>query len=419
MNSLTISLEKIDTSIAEYTEKEKKRLMLSIGLIASENIVSQEVLEAQGSVFINKYAEGYPDRRYYGGCQYADAIENIAMLRLKNIFNAKYVNVQAHSGSQANQAVFFSLLEYGDKIMSLSLNSGGHLSHGTKINVSGKLFNVQHYNVDQDNNLINYDDIRKLVIEEEPKMLIAGTSSYSRKINFQKFKEIANTINCLLLADIAHISGLVTTRFHQNPLPHAHIITSTTHKTLRGPRGGIIMSNHKTIIDKINTAIFPGIQGGPSIHTIAAKAVSFYEAMQPKFQQYIKQVILNSQCLTKVIKNRGYTILTDGTDNHLLVVDLRQQNINGKDAEISLEKSGIICNKNCVPFDHKTPFLTSGIRLGTASCTSRGFREKEFFLIGHLIATILDNLNTQDTLDVETLVSKKVAHICKSFPTHA
>ena len=418
MNLFGRSLSTRDTEIDEIIKNERTRAQKSIELIASENIVSQGILEAQGSILTNKYAEGYPGRRYYGGCKFADDIENLAIARLKKIFSANFANVQPHSGSQANQAVFFSLLKPGDKIVSLSLDSGGHLSHGSEVNISGKWFNVVHYHVDSKTYLIDYDQVEKIVRKERPKLLIAGGSAYPRNINFQRFREIADTVGCLLLADIAHISGLIAAKLHNNPLPHAHIVTSTTHKTLRGPRGGVIMTNHECISKKINTAIFPGLQGGPLMHVIAAKAVAFREALQPEFVEYIHQVLVNARCLAAALKRRGYEVLTGGTDTHLLLLDLRNKNITGKTAEESLERSGITCNKNCIPFDVEKPSITSGIRLGSPAATSRGFKENEFYITGNLIADVLDDLNTINSRETEMLVLEKVITLCNKFPLH-
>jgi glycine hydroxymethyltransferase len=411
-------INEVDTDVAALIHHEKERLQSSVELIASENIVSKAVLQAQGSILTNKYAEGYPHKRYYGGCEYVDGVEDLAISRLKQLFSAEYVNVQPHSGSQANQAVYLSLLKPGDKIVSLSLDSGGHLSHGSQVNLSGKWFEIVHYNVNKDTYQIDYDEVADLVRKEKPRILIAGGSAYPRNIDFKKFREIADSINCFFLADIAHISGLVATKFHENPLPYAHVVTSTTHKTLRGPRGGIIMSNDADLGKKMNSAIFPGLQGGPLMHVIAAKAVAFHEALQPSFSEYIKQVISNAQSLAHTLQSRGYNVLTGGTDNHLLLVDLRNKGITGKEAEKVLERSGITCNKNCIPFDSEKPFITSGIRLGTPAASSRGFKESEFALVGNLIADTLDRADGNNTEEVQAVVLSKITELCRQHPIY-
>ena len=411
-------INEVDSNVATLIDREKKRLQSSVELIASENIVSKAVLQAQGSILTNKYAEGYPRKRYYGGCEHVDEIEELAISRLKKLYAAEYANVQPHSGSQANQAVFLSLLKPGDKIVSLSLDSGGHLSHGAHVNLSGKWFESVHYNVNKDNYLIDYNEVADLVKKEKPKLLIAGGSAYPRNIDFKKFREIADSVNCFFLADIAHISGLVATRHHDNPLPHAHVVTSTTHKTLRGPRGGIIMSKDPDLGKKINSAIFPGLQGGPLMHVVAAKAIAFHEALQPSFSGYIKQVVANAQCLANILQLRGYNVLTGGTDNHLLLIDLRNKGITGKEAEKRLELSGITCNKNCIPFDSEKPFITSGIRLGTPAATSRGFKEHDFTLVGNLIADILDGVAAKKTDEVQTAVLNKIMELCRQYPIY-
>ncbi len=378
------------------------------------------MLEAQGSILTNKYAEGYPGRRYYGGCEFVDEIENLAIERLKKLYLAKFVNVQPHSGSQANQAVFLALLNAGDKIVSLSLDCGGHLTHGSKVNLSGKWFDIDHYLVDKTTHEINYDDVEKLVKSKKPKLVIAGGSAYPRKIDFAKFRQIADLVGAYLLVDMAHISGLVAAGVHQNPIDYADIITSTTHKTLRGPRGGIILSNHEDIYKKVNASVFPGIQGGPFMHIIAAKAVAFGEALQPAFKNYINQVIINAKVLANELIGRGYNVLTGGTDTHLILVDLREQGVTGKLAEESLGKVGLTCNKNGIPFDDSSPFITSGIRLGTPAVTSRGFKEQEFKIVANLIADILDDLSEYGNNDYQIMQSvfDQVISLCKKFPIY-
>jgi len=414
------NLSQSDRTVKEYIDYELHRQQSSIELIASENIVSKAVLEAQGSILTNKYAEGYPGKRYYGGCEFVDKIENLAMERVKKLYSANFANVQPHSGSQANQAAFFALLKGGDKIVSLSLDCGGHLTHGSKVNLSGKWFDIEHYFVDKETFELDYNEIEKLVKQAKPKLIIAGGSAYPRKIDFAKFRQIADLVGAYLLVDMAHISGIIAAGYHQNPIEYAHVVTSTTHKTLRGPRGGIILTNYEDIFKKINSGIFPGIQGGPLMHVIAAKAVAFGEALQPSFKNYINQVLLNANALASELLNRGYNVITGGTDTHLLLVDLRKQGITGKLAEESLEKVGLTCNKNGIPFDNVKPFITSGIRLGTAAATTRGFKEDEFTLIASLIADILDDLakNTEVNILTKNATLEKVLSLCKKFPIY-
>jgi glycine hydroxymethyltransferase len=414
------NLSHSDSIIKDCIDSELNRQQNSIELIASENIVSNAVLEAQGSILTNKYAEGYPGRRYYGGCEFVDKIENLAIERLKELYSVNFANVQAHSGSQANQAVFLALLKAGDKIVSLSLDCGGHLTHGSKVNLSGKWFDIEHYFVDKETYELDYNQIEKIVKQAKPKLIIAGGSAYPRKIDFAKFRKIADLVGAYLLVDMAHISGIVATGYHQSPIEHAHVVTSTTHKTLRGPRGGIILTNHEDIFKKINSGIFPGIQGGPLMHVIAAKAVAFGEALQPSFKSYINQVLLNAKALADGLLNRGYNIVTGGTDTHLLLVDLKKHKITGKLAEESLEKVGLTCNKNGIPFDDAKPFITSGIRLGSAATTTRGFKEEDFRLIASLIADILDDLakNGETTSLIKEATLEKVLSLCKKFPIY-
>ncbi|WP_326844993.1 serine hydroxymethyltransferase [Rickettsiales endosymbiont of Trichoplax sp. H2] len=414
------NLSQTDDIIKKFIGAELNRQQNSIELIASENIVSKAVLEAQGSILTNKYAEGYPGKRYYGGCEYVDEIEKLAIERVKKLYSANFANVQPHSGSQANQAVFSALLKPYDKIVSLSLDCGGHLTHGSKVNLSGKWFEIEHYFVDKVSYELDYDEITAIVDEAKPKLIIAGGSAYPRKIDFAKFRQIADKVGAYLLADMAHISGIVAAECHQNPVKYAHIVTSTTHKTLRGPRGGIILTDYEDIAKKINSGIFPGIQGGPLMHVIAAKAVAFGEALQPSFNDYIKQVLINAKVLAEELMNRGYNVITGGTDTHLILVDLRKQNITGKLAEESLEKVGLTCNKNGIPFDDAKPFITSGIRLGTPAATSRGFKEEEFKVIANLIADVLDELdnNGEVNLHNEQIYLKKVLDLCMKFPIY-
>ena len=415
-----LNLEKADPDVFNAVEGELYRQQNSLELIASENIVNQAVLQAQGSVFTNKYAEGYPGRRYYGGCKFVDKIENLAIDRAKKLFNAKFANVQPHSGSQANQAVFLALLSPGDTIMSMSLDSGGHLTHGSAVNLSGKWFNIVHYNVDRSSFLLKYDDVRSVAKIHRPKLIIAGGSAYSRKIDFQRFREIADEVGAYLLIDMAHFAGLVAAKAFDNPVDYAHIVTSTTHKTLRGPRGGIILTNEEELAKKVNSAIFPGLQGGPLMHVIAAKAVALGEALQDDFKDYIKTVIDNAKLLAEELISQGYQVLTNGTDTHLLLVDLRPQRITGKIAEKSLENAGLTCNKNSIPYDKEKPFITSGIRLGTAAITSRGIGAKETKQIAHLIAKVLNALatNPEDNSVAEKAVHQDVLEICKNFPIY-
>ena len=412
-------LSEVDNEIASLINLEYARQYDYIELIASENFASLAVMEAQGSCLTNKYAEGYPGRRYYGGCQEVDKVERLAIERVKKLFNCEYANVQPHSGSQANQAVFLALLSPGDTILSMSLNSGGHLTHGALPNMSGKWFKAVHYGVNADSSLIDYDQVEMLAIQHRPKLIIAGYSAYSRKIDFAKFKSIADKVGAYLLADIAHIAGLVVTGFHPSPLSYADVVTSTTHKTLRGPRGGIILSNNLELGKKLDSAVFPGLQGGPLMHVIAAKAVAFAEALHSDYHQYIKQVLRNAQILGQTLQKNGYKILTGGTDNHMIIVDLRDKNITGKIAEQSLDRAGITCNKNTIPFDTTSPFVTSGIRLGSPACTTRGFKEQEFVQIGEMITEVLNGLiNTQDNNIIESQIFEKVLLLTKQFPLY-
>ena len=415
------SLTQTDPLVLDAIEREYHRQNDQIELIASENIVSKAVLEAQGTILTNKYAEGYSGKRYYGGCEHVDVVEDICIDRIKKLFNASFANVQVHSGSQANQAVFLALLKPGDTIMGMSLAAGGHLTHGAPPNESGKWFNAIQYGVKEDTALIDYDEVEKLAIENKPKLILAGGSAYPRIIEFDKFKKIADKIGALLLVDMAHFAGLVATGFYPNPLDFADVVTSTTHKTLRGPRGGIVLTNNADHAKKINSAVFPGLQGGPLMHVICAKAVAFGEALKPEFKNYIDSVISNSKILSDVMLERGLAVVSGGTDTHLVLVDLRPKKLTGKAAERSLENAGITCNKNGVPFDPESPFVTSGIRLGSPAGTSRGFGAEEFQLIGNLIGDVLDGLaqNPEDNSAVEKEVKIKVKNLCEKFPIYS
>lgn len=370
-------------------DKEYQRQSNQIELIASENIVSENVLRAQGSILTNKYAEGYPDRRYYAGCEYVDSVEQIAIEKACELFGAKYANVQPHSGSQANQAVFLALLKPGDTILGMSLDAGGHLTHGSRVNMSGKWFNAVSYGLGTDE-LIDMDKVKEIAQKEKPKLIIAGGSAYSREINTKRFREIADSVDAYLLFDMSHISGLVAAGYHPNPIEHAHIVTSTTHKTLRGPRGGIVLTNDPQLIKKINSALFPGLQGGPLMHVIAAKAVAFCEALQPKFKKYIRRVIDNSRMLADTMTSRGYHIVSGGTDTHLFLLSLEGKGVTGAEAEKLLEDVGISCNKNCIPNDALGPRVTSGLRLGTPAITTRGFTTDDVNLLGNLICDVIE-----------------------------
>ncbi|MDD4036441.1 MAG: serine hydroxymethyltransferase [Bacilli bacterium] len=402
----------MDKEIFNLIGEEKKRQQDNIELIASENFVSEAVLKAQGSILTNKYAEGYPGKRYYGGCEFIDEVELLAIERVKKIFNAKYANVQPHSGSGANMAVYKALLNNGDKVMGMNLSHGGHLTHGHPINFSGSEYDIVYYNVDRETETIDYEALEQIAKLERPKMIIAGASAYSREIDFKRFREIADEVDAYLMVDMAHIAGLVAAELHQNPIEYADVVTSTTHKTLRGPRGGIILTNSEEIIKKINKTIFPGIQGGPLMHVIAAKAVSFYEALQPEFKEYQEQVVKNAKALADTLKNEGFRIVSGGTDNHLMLVDIKGSiNMTGKEAETILDSIHITCNKNTIPNDTESPFVTSGIRLGTPAMTTRGFKENDFIKVGKIIAEALknyDNLKLLEELkkEVKKLTSK-------------
>ncbi len=389
----------MDKIIREILDKEKNRQRDNIELIASENYVSNDILELQGSIFTNKYAEGYPGKRYYGGCENVDDIENLAIEYVCKLFNVKYANVQPHSGSQANMAVYRALLNHGDKIMGLNLSHGGHLTHGHKLNFSGMDYEVVSYNVDNDREVIDYDKVREIALKEKPKMIIAGASAYPREINFKKFKDIALEVGSYLMVDMAHIAGLVATGLHMSPIPYADIVTSTIHKTLRGPRGGMILTNREDIIKKINKVVFPGVQGGPLMHVIAAKAQCFFEALQPEFKEYQLQVIKNIKTLEKVLKEEGIRLVSNGTDNHLLLLDVKNSvGITGKKAEEVLDKINITVNKNTIPNDLESPMVTSGIRIGSPAMTTRGFKEEEFAILGKIICKCLKNYDNEEVL---------------------
>ena len=414
------NLKDADRDLFDSINSEFIRQQNHIELIASENIVSKAVLEAQGTILTNKYAEGYSGKRYYGGCEHVDVVEDICIDRVKKLFGAEYANVQVHSGSQANQAVFLALLKPGDTIMGMSLAAGGHLTHGAPPNESGKWFNAIQYGVRKDNALIDFDEVDSLAREHKPKLIIAGGSSYPRIIDFKKFKDIADSVGALLLVDMAHFAGLVATNQYPNPLDYADVVTTTTHKTLRGPRGGLVLTNNADFAKKINSAVFPGLQGGPLMHVICAKAVAFGEALKPDFKTYIQNVIKNAQTLSEVMINRGLDVVSGGTDTHLTLVDLRPKNLTGKAAERSLENAGITCNKNGVPFDPQSPFVTSGVRLGTPAGTSRGFGQNEFKVIGNFIGDVLDGLsnNPDDNSKIESEIKVKVKSLCEKFPIY-
>ncbi len=412
-------LESVDPQIFGAIKAESKRQEQYIELIASENFTSKAVMEAQGSVMTNKYAEGYPGKRYYCGCEEVDIAENLANERLKELFNCSYANSQPHSGSQANQAVYLALLQPGDTILGMSLDCGGHLTHGAAPNMSGKWLNPVFYGVDKETNLINYDEVEELALKHKPKLIIAGFSAYTGVLDFARFREIADKVGAYFMADIAHISGIIAAGQHPSPFPHAHVATSTTHKTLRGPRGGIILSDDAELGKKFNKAVFPGLQGGPLMHVIAAKAVAFGEALSDDFKKYIKQVIINAQTLAATLQDRGYNILTGGTTNHLVLLDLRKNKITGKVASEALDRAGITSNKNTVPFDETSPFITSGVRLGTPACTTRGFKEEEFKVVGNLIADILDSIeNNEPNAAAEQEVIKKAQDLAARFPIY-
>ena len=412
------NLSSQDPEIFDSLERELGRQRNEIELIASENIASSAVMEAQGSVMTNKYAEGYPGRRYYGGCENVDVAERLAVSRACQLYNCEFANVQPNSGSQANQAVFLALMKPGDTFLSMDLASGGHLTHGAKPNQSGKWFNPIHYEVTKDTNTVDYNQILELAKLHKPKLIIAGGSAIPRILDFKKFRDICDQVGAYLLVDMAHISGLVAGGMHPNPIKYADVVTSTTHKTLRGPRGGMILCNDPDIAKKINSAIFPGIQGGPLMHVIAAKAVAFKEALSDEFVQYQKQVIKNAKILAETLQNGGLDLVTGGTDTHVLLVDLRKKRVTGATAEGVLGQGNIVCNKNGIPFDTEKPTITSGIRLGTPAATTRGFKEKQFEQVGSWILQILDNVNSKQSSKVISEVKREVLDLCSEFPIY-
>ncbi len=404
-----------DPKVQEMIELELGRQRNKLEMIASENFVSQAVMEAQGSVLTNKYAEGYPHKRYYGGCEYVDMVEELAIERAKQLFGAEHVNVQPHSGSQANFGVYFALLEPGDTIMGMNLSHGGHLTHGSPVNVSGKYFNIIPYGVDAETGRIDYDEMRKIAQEHKPKMIIGGGSAYSRQIDFKTMADIAHEVGAIFMVDMAHFAGLVAAGLHPNPVEYADIVTTTTHKTLRGPRGGMIMCKEE-YAKAINKSIFPGIQGGPLMHVIAAKAVAFGEALQPEFKEYAKQVIVNAQTLAEALQQEGFTIVSGGTDTHVLLVDLRTVGLTGKVAEHVLDEVGITCNKNTIPFDPESPFVTSGIRLGTPALTTRGLNAEDMKEIASIISLVLKQ---PEDAAVLAEAKQRVATLCETYPMYA
>ncbi|MFC3725709.1 serine hydroxymethyltransferase [Neoaquamicrobium sediminum] len=410
-----------DTAIAAAIDRELDRQKNQIELIASENIVSADVLKAQGSVLTNKYAEGYPGKRYYGGCEFVDEVETLAIERAKELFGAAFANVQPHSGAQANQAVFLALLQPGDRIMGMSLAHGGHLTHGSPVTMSGKWFDVVSYEVCEADQLIDYEALRARALETRPKLIVAGASAYPRAIDFAVFHEIADEIGAYLMVDMAHYAGLVAAGLYPDPLPHAHVVTSTTHKTLRGPRGGIILTNDEVLAKKFNSAVFPGNQGGPLMHVVAAKAVAFGEALRPEFRTYAAQVIANAKALSDTLIAGGLDIVSGGTDCHMVLVDLRPKGVKGRDAEHALERAGLTCNKNAIPFDPEKPAVTSGVRLGTSAGTTRGFGEVEFRRVGELMLKVIDALaekGAEGDAAIEREVLREVRSLCRRFPIY-
>ncbi len=415
MQELTSTLASTDPEIFELIGKELNRQEMGLELIASENYTSKAVMEAQGSIMTNKYAEGLPKKRYYGGCEFVDLSEELAIERLKKIFDAKYANVQAHSGSQANMAAYFSLLGVGDKILGMSLSEGGHLTHGSPVNFSGKLFNFVSYGLNKETERLDFNIIRELALKERPKLIVAGASAYPRLIDFKVFKEIADEIGAKLMVDMAHIAGLVAAGVHPSPMPYADVVTSTTHKTLRGPRGGIILTNDEELAKKLNSNIFPGIQGGPLEHVIAAKAVAFKEALTPEFKRYQEQVVKNSKTLANTLLEKGVGLVTGGTDNHLVLVKTDSVGLSGKDAEKILEHAGMTCNKNMIPNDTRSPFITSGIRLGTPAITTRGLKEEHMISLGNWIHLALTNGTNESLLNK---IKNEVMDLCKKYPVY-
>ncbi|KAF2956368.1 serine hydroxymethyltransferase [Marinitoga sp. 38H-ov] len=415
------NLKLIDPEIHEIVMKELKRQEYGLELIASENFASLAVMEAMGSVLTNKYAEGYPKKRYYGGCEFVDEAETLARNRAKELFNAKYANVQPHSGSQANMGVYLALMKTGDTLMGMSLSHGGHLTHGASVNFSGTIFNVVQYGVNEETEVIDYDEVEKLALEHKPKVIVAGGSAYARIIDFKRFREIADKVGAYLVVDMSHFAGLVAAGLYPNPLEYAHVVTTTTHKTLRGPRGGMILTNDKELYKLINKSIFPGIQGGPLMHVIAAKAVAFKEALSPEFKEYQKQVIKNAKKLAAEMEKLGFRIVSGGTDSHLFLVDLNEKGVTGKAAEKALEEAGITVNKNTIPKETRSPFVTSGIRIGTPAVTTRGMKEEEMVIIAQLINEIITNIKDEEgNLDEEFKINmkNKIKDLCEKFPLY-
>ncbi len=414
------SLENRDQELFSAIESELHRQQNEIELIASENIVSRAVLEAQGSVLTNKYAEGYPGKRYYGGCQFVDIAETLAIERAKKLFGCHFANVQPHSGAQANQAVFLALLQPGDTFMGLDLNCGGHLTHGSPVNLSGKWFNPVPYGVRSDDNIIDMDEVARIARKTKPKLILAGGSGYSRFWDFARFRDIADEVGALFMVDMAHFAGLVAGGVHPSPLPHAHVVTTTTHKTLRGPRGGMILCNDEAIAKKINSAVFPGLQGGPLMHVIAAKAVAFGEALEPSFKAYTQAIVENAKTLAGSLKSAGLDIVSGGTDNHLMLVDLRPKGVKGNSAEKALARANITCNKNGIPYDPEKPMVTSGVRVGTPACTTRGFGMAEFQQVGQMIAEVIDAISDtgEGTVSVEQNVKERALALTARFPIY-
>ena len=413
-----MNLEKlsvVDPELKGYIDAELNRQRDKIELIASENIVTPAVMEAMGSVLTNKYAEGYPGHRYYGGCEYVDKVETLAIERAKKLFNANFANVQAHCGASTNMAVYFAFLKPGDTIMGMDLSQGGHLSHGSPVNISGTYFNVVHYGVDKETEMIDYADIEAKAKEYQPKLIVAGASAYPRIIDFERIANIAHENGALLLVDMAHIAGLVAAGLHPSPVPYADIVTTTTHKTLRGPRGGLILTNNEEYAKKINKSIFPGLQGGPLMHVIAAKAVAFGEALKPEFREYAEHIVKNAKAFAEGLKAEGFRLVSGGTDNHLILVDVRNKNLTGKEAEKLLDNIGITCNKNTIPFDPASPFVTSGIRLGTPAATTRGFQEENFKEVAAIMGLVLNN-PTDFAKHAEA--AKRVAALCAKYPLY-
>ena len=413
-----MNLEKlsvVDPELKSYIDAELNRQRDKIELIASENIVTPAVMEAMGSVLTNKYAEGYPGHRYYGGCEYVDKVETLAIERAKKLFNANFANVQAHCGASTNMAVYFAFLKPGDTIMGMDLSQGGHLSHGSPVNISGTYFNVVHYGVDKETEMIDYADIEAKAKEYQPKLIVAGASAYPRIIDFERIANIAHENGALLLVDMAHIAGLVAAGLHPSPVPYADIVTTTTHKTLRGPRGGLILTNNEEYAKKINKSIFPGLQGGPLMHVIAAKAVAFGEALKPEFREYAEHIVKNAKAFAEGLKAEGFRLVSGGTDNHLILVDVRNKNLTGKEAEKLLDNIGITCNKNTIPFDPASPFVTSGIRLGTPAATTRGFQEEDFKEVAAIMGLVLNN---PTDFAKHTEAAKRVAALCAKYPLY-